>query len=249
MVALMAATAAIYAVLLVPFKDMPLVPGITEFRPAQVVAATLPIFFGPAGAWGLAMGNLFADLFGTFSAASIFGFFGNLFMGIVYYKFWRAFKLNPVVKSWRTYGFYALTVITAAALCGAIIAWGVESLGMWPFASVAIIIPLNNAVLPLIFGPLILFLLHPALKRNGLLWEEVMGKETVRGETGAGIRIWGIRLTVLGSLGALFLGLLISTGVYQANLGALVPGVAAAGVIFTVGPLLLIALVALLFLI
>lgn len=50
MIMLVALTAALYAAILIPFKGIPLIPGVTEIRPAQIIAGTFPLFFGPAGA-------------------------------------------------------------------------------------------------------------------------------------------------------------------------------------------------------
>jgi len=62
MVVLVALTAAVYAAILIPFKGIPLIPGITEVRPANVVPVVFSLLFGPAAAWGSAIGNLIGDL-------------------------------------------------------------------------------------------------------------------------------------------------------------------------------------------
>ena len=61
----------------VPFKVMVLIEGFTEVRPVNAVPVVVGLLLGPAGAWGCAIGNLIADLFGTFSKASLLGFIGN----------------------------------------------------------------------------------------------------------------------------------------------------------------------------
>ena len=86
MVVLVALTAAVYAAILIPLKGIPLIPGITELRPANVVPVVFSILFGPAAAWGSAFGNLIGDFFGTLGLGSIFGFVGNFFYGLVAYK-------------------------------------------------------------------------------------------------------------------------------------------------------------------
>ena len=50
MVVLVALSAAIYAAVLIPFKGFTLIPGITEFRPANVFPVVFGLLFGPAGA-------------------------------------------------------------------------------------------------------------------------------------------------------------------------------------------------------
>jgi ABC-type dipeptide/oligopeptide/nickel transport system ATPase component len=47
------------------FKGIPLIPGHTELRPANVIPVVSALLFGPAEAWGGAFGNLIGDFFGT----------------------------------------------------------------------------------------------------------------------------------------------------------------------------------------
>ena len=77
MVVLTVLTAGLFAAILIPFKGIPLIPGITELRPANVIPLVFGLLFGPAGAWGAAFGNLIGDFFGTLGPGSFFGFWGN----------------------------------------------------------------------------------------------------------------------------------------------------------------------------
>src|SRR3712207_8472997 len=61
MVVLVALSAAIYAAVLIPFKGFTIIPGFTEVRPANVFPFVFGLLFGPAGAWGAAVGNLIGD--------------------------------------------------------------------------------------------------------------------------------------------------------------------------------------------
>ncbi len=84
MIALTALSAGLYAAVLIPFKPFPLIPGITEIRVAQVLPPVLSLLFGPAAAWGTAVGNLIGDMVGgTFGPGSLFGFVGNFFLGLI----------------------------------------------------------------------------------------------------------------------------------------------------------------------
>ncbi|MBM3890022.1 MAG: QueT transporter family protein, partial [Verrucomicrobia bacterium] len=49
MVILTALSAAIYAAVLIPFKGIPIIPGVTEPRPANVFPPVFGLMFGPAG--------------------------------------------------------------------------------------------------------------------------------------------------------------------------------------------------------
>src|SRR5512136_1103949 len=97
MVILTALSAAVYAAVLIPFKGgIPIIPGITEVRPANVFPAVFGLLFGPAGAWGSAMGNTLGDLLGgTLGWGTVGGFFGNFLLGFVPYKLWGAIGLVP----------------------------------------------------------------------------------------------------------------------------------------------------------
>ncbi|MEK7766596.1 MAG: QueT transporter family protein, partial [bacterium] len=90
MVVLTAFSAAFYAGLLIPFKIFPIIPGVTEVRPANAIPIVCSILFGPAGAWGAAIGNTFGDLFFGFGPGAAFGFVGNFLYGYIPYVFWRA---------------------------------------------------------------------------------------------------------------------------------------------------------------
>src|SRR3972149_9920679 len=89
MVVLTAMSASLYAAILIPFKVMPLIPGVTEFRPANAVPVVCSFLFGPAAAWGAAFGNLIGDFFGGLGPGGVFGVLGNLLYGLVPYKAWR----------------------------------------------------------------------------------------------------------------------------------------------------------------
>ena len=53
LVVMIAVTAALYAAILIPMKIiMPLVPGFTEVRPANVLPILFSFLFGPVAAWG-----------------------------------------------------------------------------------------------------------------------------------------------------------------------------------------------------
>ena len=64
LVVLVALSAAIYAAVLIPFKGFPIVPGYIELRPANAFPVVFGLLFGPAGAWGSAIGNTIGDFVG-----------------------------------------------------------------------------------------------------------------------------------------------------------------------------------------
>jgi energy-coupling factor transport system substrate-specific component len=80
MVVLVALSAAIYAAFLIVTQGFVIIPGFTNLRPGNVFPFVFGVLFGPAGAWGAAIGNLINDFFGTLGLGSIAGFVGNFFL-------------------------------------------------------------------------------------------------------------------------------------------------------------------------
>lgn len=178
MVVLVALTAALYAALLVPFKPIPIIPGITELRPANVVPVVASLLFGPAAAWGAAIGNLVGDFFGTLGPGSFFGFIGNFLLGYLPYRLWRSWApgREPTGAVSLVPVFLAICIVASAA-CGVVIAWGVDLLGLVPFKILATVITLNDTLASFVLGLVLLPLLYPRAKRWGLLCGQIMAEE------------------------------------------------------------------------
>ncbi|MEN6313135.1 MAG: QueT transporter family protein [Clostridiaceae bacterium] len=180
MVALTVMCAGIYMLFLLPTKSIPIIPGITEIRPATLLPVLFGLLFGPAGAWGSAIGNLGGDFFGTLSAGSIFGFIGNFIYAYIPYKLWRHIKQKhgedrfPTINSPRKLARFGLISFTASTACAVIIAWGLDLLKLADFTSLSIIITLNNSMITLLLGPIVLPIAYPFVKRNKMLWTDIM---------------------------------------------------------------------------
>jgi energy-coupling factor transport system substrate-specific component len=183
MIVLVAVCAAIYAATLIAFKiAVPLIPGITEVRVAGVFPIVFGFLFGPAGAWGLAFGNLIGDIFGgTLSPASIAGFFGNFLLGYLPYTLWTS--LIPLaektytwnIKSWRSWCSYIMISFIAGASCAVVISVAADALGMAPYTVLSKIIVLNNTIGAFI-GVILLIAVYDVTKNQfGLVWTDVMG--------------------------------------------------------------------------
>ncbi len=218
MIILVALSAAIYAAFLIVFKGgIPIVPGITEVRPANVFPPVFGLLFGPAGAWGAAIGNTIGDLFGgTLGPGSIFGFFGNFFLGFVPYKMWGAtFGLvtkkdpSPTTNSVSKIIAFELVALVASAACAIVISWYLDLAGMVPYAFLAITITVNNFAAAFLLGPILLSLLYPRVKRWGLLWTDIMDEEDVA--PGFATMIGSI-LMIVGALGGLIVGIMVALG-------------------------------------
>jgi energy-coupling factor transport system substrate-specific component len=211
MVVLVALSAAIYAAVLIPFKGFPLVPGYIEIRPANAFPVVFGLLFGPAGAWGAAVGNLIGDFFGTLTLGSVGGFVGNFFLALLPYKIWSVFfrrdeNMETNVDSGKKFGVFILAVILASTVCAVIISWWVDLLGLAPFSVFLALIVFNNAIMGGVLGPILLLALYPRVKRWGLLWTEIMEPEEV---SSSRLRRTGAILVWVGAIGAVVVGLLL----------------------------------------
>lgn len=242
MVVLVALTAAVYAAILIPLKGIPLIPGFTELRPANAVPVVFSLLFGPAAAWGSAFGNLIGDFFGTLGLGSIGGFIGNFFYGYVPYKLWGRMGLlssgQPLdSRSGRWLLEYLLVAFLASASCAAIIAYGTDLFGLVPFGILASVITLNNFLWAAILGPFLLWLMYPRARRWDILWAEIMEP----GDISRPARPWiGAALMWAGGIGALVVGLGLSTGLYSALPFQFGTGTTGFGVVAAVLPFLVI---------
>ena len=213
MVVLVALSAAIYAAFLIVSQFLVIIPGFTNLRPGNVFPFVFGLLFGPAGAWGAAIGNLINDFFGTLGLGSIFGFVGNFFLGFLPYKMWGAFfrrgeDMEPNVNSRKKLIVYLAIAVLASIVCAVWIAWFNDLLGNVPFTILATIIAANNAVVGLVLGPILLLVLYPRVKRWGLLWTEIMEPDEVpasRAQTVGNILVW------VGGVGALVVGLILGS--------------------------------------
>jgi len=214
MIVLVAVCAAVYAAVLIPFKiAVPLIPGFTEIRPANALPIVFSLLFGPAAAWGAAFGNLIGDFFGTLGLGSLFGMIGNFLYGYVPYRIWRQISSEPPsLNTGKQMIKLVLIALLASGACGLTIGWGVDLLGFVPFAALGNIIVLNNFVIAAILSPLVMRILYTRVERWGLLYQDTMEAED-RSE-GIAPRL-GLMLLIVGVLGGLILGNIISFGLYD----------------------------------
>ncbi len=215
MVVLTAICGAVYAAVLIPFKPIPLIPGFTEIRPASVLPVVFSLFFGPAGAWGSAFGNLIGDFFGTLGVGSIFGFLGNFLYGYLPYKVWTFLspQVEPIINRPAVWLKYIFTILIASLGCGIFISWGIDSVGLIPFSALANIIFLNNFFVSLILGPILLFALYPRLKKWNLLYPVTEEKEK------SFLNNFAFVFLLVGCFGGLLIGNLTSLGHFTGKVG------------------------------
>jgi energy-coupling factor transport system substrate-specific component len=206
MVVLTVLTAGIFAAILIPFKGIPLIPGVTELRPANVIPVVFGLLFGPAGAWGAAFGNLIGDFFGTLGIGSFFGFWGNFLAGYLAYKMWRD---RPLSQIKRHLPLFIGAAVLGACACALVVGFGVETFKLLPFSIIGVAVFVNNAVIALILGPFLLALLEPRVSRWDLYWGELMDPEDRL--PGPAPRL-GLALAWLGGGGGFAAGLALGFG-------------------------------------
>jgi len=206
MVVLTVLTAGIFAAILIPFKGIPLIPGHTELRPANVIPVVFGLLFGPAGAWGAAFGNLIGDFFGTLGVGSLFGFWGNFLAAYLTYKLWGD---RPLADLARHLPRFIGAVVLGAWACALMIGFGVEVFKLLPFSVIALAVFINNAVIALILGPFLLKLLEPRVSRWDLAWTEQMDPED---RLPGPARRLGLALVWLGAGGGYLGGLALGFG-------------------------------------
>ncbi len=211
MVVLVAISAALYAAVLVPFKGVPLIPGVTELRPANAIPVVCSFLFGPAAAWGSAIGNMIGDFFGGVGPGDVFGFFANLMYGYLPYKLWNIIGggQRPITRSPGGIVKYVLVCLMASVLCADFVAWGENLIGLRPFWMLGNVIVLNNMIAAIVLSPFLLIGIYPRVKRGRMLYEDVM--PSLRHGPSA-LRLAGVVMIAIGESGAWLLGNLISTG-------------------------------------
>lgn len=234
MVVLTAISASLFAALLIPFKLLPLIPGVTELRPANAVPVVCSFLFGPAAAWGAAIGNVIGDFFGGFGPGALFGAAGNFFYGLLPYYLWRAFSAaDPTPSAAGQWVGFALVLAVASAACALVIGWGLNALGFVPFAALANIIFFNDFVISIVLAPLLLHAVYGRVRAAGLCYDDLRVERPKRW------RWLGAALVTVASVGGLVVGNLVALG----HLSIAGDTLAATQVTMAVAPFLLLLVV------
>jgi energy-coupling factor transport system substrate-specific component len=168
-IVIVAITAAVYAGTLIPFKPIQIIPGLTELRPASVIPVLFGILFGPAAAWGSAIGNLIADFFGMLSPASIFGFVANFLFSYVAFLLWRSFVKQAVIMNWKQIAVFEVSTVIASLICAIIVSFGVWVFKLAPYKVIFFVVFVNNSLMAGILGPILMKLLYKRIEKTGLI--------------------------------------------------------------------------------
>ncbi|MBI3781842.1 MAG: QueT transporter family protein [Deltaproteobacteria bacterium] len=210
MVVLTAMSASLYAAILIPFKVLPIIPGVTELRPANAVPVVCSFLFGPAAAWGAAIGNIIGDFFGGIGPGDMFGFVGNFLYGFIPYRAWELLSdEDPVPRSAGAWIKFVFVVSIASSACAMTIGWGLNLLGFIPFRVLGNIVLFNNVAASLLLGPFLLSVIYPRAKRGRLLYRDVMPQRQ-RGRRTS--RRAGLLVVAVAAIGGIVVGNLLSSG-------------------------------------
>lgn len=215
MVVLCVLSAALYAAVLVPFKVIPLIPGVTELRPGNAIPIVCSLLFGPAAGWGSAIGNMIGDFFGGVGPGDIFGFFGNLAYGYIPYKLWTMLAApdeSPIQLTPGIIAKYFAACLAASILCADMVGWGDNLLALRPFWVLGNVIILNNMLAAMVLSPLLLVAIYPRVRTGHLLYNDLMPELLQRPRP---LRMAGLAMLIGGELVAWVAGNLISTGYWK----------------------------------
>ncbi|HVM98391.1 MAG TPA: QueT transporter family protein [Candidatus Acidoferrales bacterium] len=210
MVVLTAMSASLYAAILIPFKVLPIIPGVTELRPANAVPVVCSFLFGPAAAWGAAIGNVIGDFFGGLGPGDMFGFVGNFLYGFIPYRAWELLSGDdPVPRSVGAWIKFVVVVAIASGACATTVGWGLNLLGFIPFRVLGNIVMFNNMAASLLLAPFLLSVIYPRAKRGRLLYRDVMAQP--RAVSTARRRV-GLLIVATAAFGGVVVGNLLSSG-------------------------------------
>ena len=212
MIILVAVCAAIYGAALIAFKTaIPIIPGITEVRVANIFPMVFGMLFGPAGAWGSGIGNLIGDTFGgTVGPTSLAGFVGNFLLGYLPYAMWATFvpfankSREWKAESWRNWVNYFLIAFISSAACAVIISVAVDAVGIVPYGILTKIITFNDTLASCI-GILLFISVYGITKQQlNLFWIDVMEESDINSPPAGILGAWVVTIaSVFGVLGGM----------------------------------------------
>ena len=166
-------TAGIYFAILYPFQALTFFEGYADFGRVGVgIPIAFSFFFGPAAAWGAAIGNIITDIaIYHVDLSSFFGLIGNFLLGYIPYTLWsRITDKKPELRSVNKLTLFMGIAVIASTICGLIIALGLYLLGYTPFLPTFLIISVTNSIWATIIGGLILFLTYNFFSKNNLIY-------------------------------------------------------------------------------
>lgn len=142
-----------FLVLGASFKVMVLIEGFTEIRPVNALPVMFGLIAGPVGALACGLGNMAADLFGTFNATSLLGFAANFIGAYLPFRLWYVFSdEKPNLKSFGNIGRYCLISTVASFVMAFIIGAGLDIIFGVRLPQIYIYVLLNNLAFSVFLG-------------------------------------------------------------------------------------------------
>ena len=199
-------TLAAFLILGISFKVMVLVEGLTEVRPVNAIPPVAGLICGPVGAAACGIGNLLADMAGTFSVSSAIGVIGNFLAAYLPYRLWYLFSdEEPNLHSGRNIAKYCMISAICAMTVSWILTFGLYILqGVW-MEQIYIYVFFNNVGFSVGLGmPLFIILTSDSVRikccrfteKNYILEQPVLRQAVCVGYAGfmlllfAGVAIW-----------------------------------------------------------
>jgi energy-coupling factor transport system substrate-specific component len=178
-----AVTAILYALFLIPFNQIHGEIAGISLRPAAALPVVCGILWGPAAAWGLGIGNVAGDLFGSWSPMSIFGFLINFLYPYLSYLLWhRLMKGHEIRMDRHSLACFLIVSFTVTLACMFLLAASGTVFFNRPFESKFISYFGNAIIWAMAVGPVLFRLtLEPAF-RNGLMYGREWGRRKTRTE-------------------------------------------------------------------
>lgn len=223
LIVLMAVSAALYAAAYILFAPLSihLIPGVLSIAIRGVLPLALGLLFGPAGAWGVGIGNTIGDVIaGSLGPGSPFAFVSNFLLAYLPYRFWRLLPADsdsrdhPVIfpaegSRARRITVFGVSAVLIAAAATIPLAWGLNLLGFAPFRVSAISLSANFALGNLASG-LLFTLIAPRIARLNITWDAIVtSKCEVTTSVRHSSRMIGIALLTAGGVSGLLLGLIL----------------------------------------
>ncbi len=118
-------------------------------------------------------------------------------------------KIGPWIRFPRHLPRFVAAVLLGALSCALVIGFGVEAFKLLPFSIIAVAVLVNNGLVSLLLGPVLLRLLAPRVGRWDLAWREQMDPEDR--PPGRAPRL-GLVLVWLGAGGGYLAGLALGFG-------------------------------------
>ncbi len=166
-----AVSALVYALVLIPFNRLQWIIAGIPIRPAAALPVVLGILWGPAAAWGLGIGNVAGDLFGSWSPMSIAGFFVNFLYPYLSYLLWhRLMKNRTIRRDFYGLGCYWLVAFVTTLACMALLAASGTIFFGRPFVSKFTGYFGNNITWAMTLGALLFWLVLEKAARKGLVY-------------------------------------------------------------------------------